>query len=251
MVQNITGKNYYEPFQNEIEEANKIELNNYNNTNLIYFEKNRFFSWHNIINKNTQSLLLSSQSANIFLIRNIYEIIFSFYNHLKDDVDKGIKRSVNQSDVFFKDGESASIYNLINGFTSKDFSFFGIEVILNQLYSFYEFSKISNDYLLLSYNDLINDKNKTLKKIIHYLNLKTDETELNRIISNNNLNEEQKKNIPHITKNRDEKLINFRSALHKGHIGSVDFQINKAFKSNTEAYEFFSKYGILDIKYFS
>ena len=105
--------------------------------------------------------------------------------------------------------------------------------------------------MLLSYNDLINDKNKTLKKIINYLNLKTDETELNRIISNNNLNEEQKKNIPHITKNRDEKLINFRSALHKGHIGSVDFQINKAFKSNTEAYEFFSKYGILDIKYFS
>ena len=251
LVQNITGKNYYEPFQNEIEEANKIELNNYNNTNLIYFKKNQFFSWHNIINKNTQSLLLSSQSANIFLIRNIYEIIFSFYNHLKEDVDKEIKRSVNQSDIFFKDGVSASIYNLINGFTSKDFSFFGIEVILNQLYSFYEFSKISNDFLLLSYNDLINDKNKTLKNIINYLNLKTDETELNRIVSNSNLNEEQKKNIPHITKNRDEKLINFRSTLHKGHIGSVDFQINKAFKSNTEAYEFFSKYGILDIKYFS
>ena len=40
---------------------------------------------------------------------------------------------------------------------------FGIEVILNQLYSFYEFSKISNDFLLLSYNDLINDK-KNIKK---------------------------------------------------------------------------------------
>ena len=79
---------------------------------------------------------------------------------------------------------------------------------------------------------------KTLKNIINYLNLKTDETELNRIVSNSNLNEEKK---IFLTSQKIEMKINvLRSTLHKGHIGSVDFQINKAFKSNTEAYEFLS-----------
>ena len=245
ILKGLTKMNYHEPFKNDKEPANNHEFHNYNNYSWIDFPKNTFFSWHNIINSETSSLLNSSRTANIFLTRNIYEILFSFYNHLKFDADKSINRSIGDSSCFFEHGTEAAIYNLINGYGSADFNFFGMKVVIEQLKSYCDFLK-STTAFFLTYNDLINHKEMLCKNLSAYLGVDLTTIDLEEILKKTS-REKMGFNNPHITKQREKRLKDFKKHLHNGHIAALNYLIYSVFRNDNVSINFCNKLGLLDI----
>ena len=61
---------------------------------------------------------MSAGTKNIFLVRNIYDLTISMYNHLSRDVDAAIGRSVDASRYLAKLPAEAAISMIIAGFTA-------------------------------------------------------------------------------------------------------------------------------------
>jgi Sulfotransferase domain len=176
ILEMITGLKSFEP---EVVEGEP----DYEDEMLIEFPSGRFFSWHSILTSRTISLLNGCQSKNIFLIRNIYDVLLSMYNHLVRDVDATIGRSVGGSD-YFKDKTTEQCLTLmISGFTAPEMTWMGVGPVLRQIDSMLSYVE-SGHALLIDYKELTSEKRKSIKKIMKFLELKLPEKRIKEILAN-------------------------------------------------------------------
>ena len=174
ILEMITGLKYYEP---EVSQG----LPAYDNEMLIDFPPGRYFSWHSILTSRTAALLKGCQSKNIFLIRNIYDLLLSMYNHLLMDVDAGIDRSVVGSRYFDGKTTEQCLSLMISGFTSTEMTWLGAGPLVRQIDSMLTFLE-SGHGLLIDYRDLTRNKRKTIKNILQFLELRLPEKEIEKIL---------------------------------------------------------------------
>jgi hypothetical protein len=153
----------------------------YENEMLIDFPPGTFFSWHSILAPRTVSFLNSSQTRNIFLIRNVYDILLSMFNHLSKDVDSSIGRSVG-GEEYFKDKSIEQCMTLmISGFASPEMTWLGAEPLLRQMDSLLAF-KESGFALILAYEDLVQEKGTAIRSILNHLELKVSSRCIREVI---------------------------------------------------------------------
>ncbi len=155
----------------------------YENEMLIDFPPGTFFSWHSILTTRTISFLQSSQSKNIFLIRNIYDVLLSMFNHLLRDVDSSIGRSVGGNEYFDEKSTEQCMTLMIGGFTSLQMTWLGAGPLIRQIDSMLAFVE-SGNALLLEYEKLVHDKCRTIRSILDMLELKVSSKHVREIIEN-------------------------------------------------------------------
>ncbi|MCR4303662.1 MAG: sulfotransferase domain-containing protein [Gallionella sp.] len=175
MLEMATGLKAHEP---RIGEGSP----DYENEMLIEFPSGTFFSWHSTLTSRSASLLRGCQAKNIFLIRNIYDVLLSMFAHLSRDVDAAIGRSVIGSGYFVGKTTEQCLTLMISGFTSPQMTWMGAGPLLKQLDSMLELVE-SGEALLLDYEQLVCNKRETLKKILHALECKLPTERVKEIVA--------------------------------------------------------------------
>jgi hypothetical protein len=153
----------------------------YGNEMLIDIAPGTFFSWHSLINDRTSALLKGAATKNIFLVRNIYDVIISMYNHLAKDADAAIGRSIGGAKYFRGIPPETAIGMIITGFTTPELTWGGIAPHVRQVASFLEFMEGGGDALLLTYRELTRSKMDALRRIARYLEMPVSESRLKEI----------------------------------------------------------------------
>lgn len=154
----------------------------YEDETLIEFPSGTFFSWHSSLTSRSVSLLKSCQSRNIFLIRNIYDVLLSMLNHLSRDVDAAIGRSVIGSSYFKDKTTEQSLTLMISGFTSPLMTWMGAGPLLKQIDSMLDLVA-SGEALLLDYEQLTSNKRQTLERISRFLEYPLPAKKIREIIA--------------------------------------------------------------------
>lgn len=172
----ITGLKAHEP---EVEPGPL----DYENEMLIDFPPGTFFSWHSILTSRTVSFLKSSQTKNISLIRNIYDVLLSMLTHLSRDVDYSIDRSVGGEEYFVRKTIEQCLTLMICGFTSPQMTWMGAGPLIKQIDSILAFVECGQA-LLLDYEQLTHDKRKTIQKILKTLEFRIPSKRIKEIIAN-------------------------------------------------------------------
>ena len=157
-------------------------LPDYENEMLIEFPSGTFFSWHSTLTSRSVSLLRGCQAKNIFLIRNIYDVLLSMLNHLSRDVDAAIGRSVIGSSYFENKTTEQSLTLMISGFTSPQMTWMGAGPLLRQIDSMLELVE-SGEALLIDYEQLTGNKFETLQKIFQVLGYPLPAAQIKKIIA--------------------------------------------------------------------
>jgi hypothetical protein len=174
MLEMATGLKAYEP-------GNGAGAPDYDNEMLIEFPSGTFFSWHSILTSRSLSLLRGCQAKNIFLIRNIYDVLLSMFAHLSRDVDAAIGRSVIGSSYFEGKTTEQCLTLMISGFTSPQMTWTGAGPLLRQIDSMLELIE-SGEALLIDYEQLTANKFVTLQKILQLLEYPLPTAQIKKII---------------------------------------------------------------------
>lgn len=174
MLEMITGLKAYEP---EIE----LGLPRYDDENLIEFPLGTFFSWHLVITPPMAAMLAGCQSKNIFLVRNIYDVLLSMFTHLSRDVDTVIDRSTGGCDYFQEKSVEQSLAVMISGFTSPKLTWSGVRPLIRQISSFLDLVE-SGHALLLSYELITDSKREAIHKIMQTLECSLSDDQIDEII---------------------------------------------------------------------
>lgn len=154
----------------------------YENEMLIEFPSGTFFSWHSILTSRSVSLLRGCQAKNIFLIRNIYDVLLSMFAHLSRDVDAAIGRSVIGSGYFEGKTTEQCLTLMISGFTSPQMTWTGAGPLLRQIDSMLELVE-SGEALLIDYEQLTANKFEMLQKILQLLEYPLPAAQIRKIIA--------------------------------------------------------------------
>lgn len=140
----------------------------YDDEMLIEFPPGRFFSWHSVVTPKTASLLRGAQTRNVFLIRNLFDLLSSMFNHLCHDIDAAAGRSVGGAGYFENKTLDQCMTLMIAGFTSPELTWMGVAPILRQMDSMLDLVE-SGEALLIDYDRLVNDKRRTLRRLAAHL----------------------------------------------------------------------------------
>ena len=175
MLEMATGLKAYEP-------GNGAGAPDYENEMLIEFPSGTFFSWHSILTSRSVSLLRGCQAKNIFLIRNIYDVLLSMFAHLSRDVDAAIGRSVIGSGYFEGKTTEQCLTLMISGFTSPQMTWTGAGPLLRQIDSMLELVE-SGEALLIDYEQLTANKSEMLQKILQLLEYPLPVAQIRKIIA--------------------------------------------------------------------
>lgn len=175
ILEMATGLKTHEPSIN-------IGTPNYENEMLIEFPSGTFFSWHSTLTSRSVALLRGCQAKNVFLIRNIYDVLLSMFAHLSRDVDAAIGRSVIGSSYFEGKTTEQCLTLMISGFTSPQMTWAGAGPVLRQIDSMLELVE-SGEALLLDYEQLTCNKYETLHRILQALEYKLPAKRIREIIA--------------------------------------------------------------------
>lgn len=174
ILQSATGLKPYEP---EISSG----LPDYSNDGLISFQPGTFFSWHSILTEKTISVLRRENTKNILLMRNIYDVLLSMYNHIKHDVDAPIGKSVIGSHYFDDKTIEQSLSLMISGFTSPVLTWMGVGPLLKQIDSMLDLADEGNA-LLVDYQQLTTNKYKTIQRILRHVGYPISASNIREIV---------------------------------------------------------------------
>lgn len=154
----------------------------YDDEMLIDIPPGKFFSWHSVLNDRSAALLKGAATKNIFLVRNVYDLINSMYNHLLRDVDAAIGRSVGDSDYLAALPPETAIGMMIAGFTTAQLTWDGIAPHIRHISSLLRFREEGGDALLLTYEELTQDKAAAIRRIAKYLEMAVSEDRVADIV---------------------------------------------------------------------
>ena len=185
IVSSLTGLELYEP---QIQEGTP----DYGDHNLIEFHQGTFFSWHSVMSKNVVALLQASNAAPIFVMRNIYDLLLSMYNHLSKDVDQGIGRSVGDPEHFKNRSLDENLSLMISGFYRFEMAWEGLKPHLLQMQSMLDFAK-ENNCLILPYSWIVHHKEKVIKTLASFVGSPLPPAKLRRIIHQTSIESMKKK----------------------------------------------------------
>ncbi len=154
----------------------------YENETPIEFPSGAFFSSHSTLTLRSAALLRGCQAKNIFLIRNIYDVLLSMFAQLSRDAGAVMGRSAIGSAYFEGKTTEQCLTLMISGFTSPQMTWTGAGPVLRQIDSMLEFIE-SGDALLLDYEQLTFDKHKSLQKILQALECRLTAKHIHEIIA--------------------------------------------------------------------
>lgn len=174
ILQELTGLTPYEPFIAEGEQ-------DYGDEKVIEFSDGHYFTWHSVLNKDVKAVLRAARSRNVFVVRNIFDIILSMLNHIQQDVDAAIGRSVGGAGEFDDDTPEMSIALVINGFVSKRMAWQGIAPHLKQMESLFQASSEGLGTLVV-YEGLVAQKEATVRSLADALQIPVTDDDLSRIV---------------------------------------------------------------------
>ncbi len=173
ILSSITKMNFYEP---EIIPGEK----KYFDIKQLKFIPDHFYSWHIIPTKDIVDKLNNTKTKTVFIVRNIYDLVVSIYYHFYNNIDEDIGRG-NNKDTFLKQfsfEEGLSL--IITGFDEKGKRWNGMsEVIINSNEIFK--ASLHCDNILLSYNEIVSNKNNSISKIAQFLEYNLTKEEINNI----------------------------------------------------------------------
>lgn len=164
----------------------------YNDENLIEFPEGTFFSWHSTLTPRSVAMLNGCQAKNIFLIRNIYDVLLAMYSHLSRDVDAAIGRSVVGSDYFNGKSTEQNMTLMISGFTSPRLSWAGVRPLIRQMDSFLGLVE-SGHALLLTYEELTANKPEAIRRIMQHLEFWLPQDQVDQIVVKTGIDEMRNK----------------------------------------------------------
>lgn len=175
VLEQMTGLALYEP-------PIGLGAPDYESEKPIEIPPGKFFCWHSTLNSRSVSLLKGCQSKNIFLVRNVYDILLAMLRHLIEDVDAELGYSVGgQGGEYFADKTLEQRLSLmISGFTSPKLTWAGVVPLLRQMESFLDLVE-SGHAFLLTYEQLTGDKPLALKRLMRFLELDLSEERLGEI----------------------------------------------------------------------
>ena len=101
-----------------------------------------------------------------------------------------------------------------------------------------------NCLVFSNFNDLIN-KNVNNKNLSAFLGIDLTTKDAEDILKTSR--ESMGLNNPHITKERENRLKDFKKKLHNGHIATLNHLIYSIFGNDNVSINFCNKYGLLDI----
>lgn len=193
----------------------------------IEFPKNHFFIWHAEISDRSASLLGGVNAKIIFLARNIYDVLTSMFNHLVDDVDADIGRSVG-GNGYLDEREPEEIFTLIiSGFTSPRMSWDGLRPHIKQLVTMLRYAA-QNDVVFLRYEDMVERKHEHIARLARYLNVPDSAENIDRVFRETSVEAMRKKankrkvGTAHFTK---PKKRDVRQKITNYHIDMVNYII--------------------------
>lgn len=185
MISMLTGLEFQEP-------QARSGVPEYDSADLIDFTDGKFFCWHSTITPSHIIKLKNAESRNIFLIRNIYDVLLAMYRHLSEDVDAGIGRSVLGSSYFDGKTIEEGLSLMINGFTSARLTWNGVRPMIRQMDSFLSLVG-SEDSLLITYDELTEQKHETLQRLDQFLQCKASAQQIQLIVDETEINKMSKK----------------------------------------------------------
>lgn len=173
VMRELTGLEPYEP---------KISPGgaNYEDENLITFPDGCFFSWHSVITQHAEAVLRATGARNIFVVRNIYDLILSMYNHLQFDVDAGIGGSVGGGGHFDGLTDELAISMVINGFMNEKTTWHGLGPHLKQMESLFRAASTGLG-IIVAYEGLVAQKSAVVRQIAGHLEIGVSDADLERI----------------------------------------------------------------------
>ena len=166
LITSLSGMKYYEP--------NIQGDKNYGDWSIVDWPLNSYFSWHSLITPEIASLLQSGGIKTICITRNIYDIIFSFYNHLVFDVDASIGKSIDANAFIRQASFEHGITMIINGYfdTETGERFDGIYSELLRMRSYFEYSITSENILIIDFEHLFDSGQELiLDRVARYLEI--------------------------------------------------------------------------------
>lgn len=175
ILDQITGLSWIEPPVKELRGVS------YENADLIRFEDGHYFSWHSIINDAAADKLKHAHSRNIFLLRNMSDVVISMCNHFKFDVDASSGGSIGNPSFLSNFENDELISMIIGGFVSGNINWSGLLPHMKQLVSFLTYSEREKDTLLVDYNDLTERPEEQVAKLANYLRISLDPARISEI----------------------------------------------------------------------
>jgi len=175
IVSSITGLDPHEP---------EIDLKSppgYDDEMKIEFPKGKFFIWHSEINARTRSLLAGCNSINLYLLRNIYDLLVSMTNHIQYDVDAGMGRSTGGKNFFNSISPEQALSMMICGFTAPQITWNGLRPHIRQMASMIRHAREGFAHLVY-YENLVNNKKQSIEQIASILNADSDDACISDII---------------------------------------------------------------------
>ena len=196
----------------------------YDDEMLIDIPPGTFFSWHSVLNERSTALLRGAATKNIFLVRNVYDLIVSMYNHLARDADAAIGRSVGCAGYLAALPPEAGISMIIAGFSAPELTWDGLAPHIRHIASLVRFREEGGDALIMSYEELTRDKAAAVAKIAQYLEMPVDGEEVSRIVDATGFDAMREAAAAsgtqaHFTADRDR---NIRRFIHPYHIAMVN-----------------------------
>jgi hypothetical protein len=221
MLEELTGLESYEP---EIGPG----LPNYEDESLIDFPAGHFFSWHMVITSNVEAVLRGAGSRNVFIVRNIYDLILSIYNHLQNDVDAGIGRSIGGRGCFDGIADETAIAMIINGFSNEITSWHGLTPHLKHMQSLFQAASKGLG-TLISYEGIVVQKEVVLKLLADVFETPLSEQDTARIEAATTVEKMQARaqeegNAGHF---RAENQRQPRSMITKNHVKMVNMLLKR------------------------
>lgn len=175
VLEMATGLKSHEP-------ETRVGEPDYDDEMLIDFPSGTFFSWHSILTSRSASLLKGCQSKNIFLVRNIYDVLLSMLGHLSRDVDLALGRSTGGVQYFLGKTTEQRLTLMISGFTTPEITWMGAGPVLRQIDSMLEFAE-SGHALLIEYEQLTNNKRQTIFRILRLLEIQLPARRVREIVA--------------------------------------------------------------------
>ena len=177
------------------------------------------------------------------MVRNIYDILFSFYNHLIENVDSSIGRSTDNYNFLKSLPYEESLTLLITGYfiPSTGERFRGIRCEFERMKSYFDYIKNGGNAIIIDFDSLVgSEKKKTILEIIKFLEIDsvTNET-IERLISKknevNNLTKASHKNNIH--------KMHLKESISEFHISLIENIFDEVFE-NYDLNFFYNKFNL-------
>ncbi|UUX49857.1 sulfotransferase domain-containing protein [Nisaea acidiphila] len=215
MLEELTGLKPYEP---EIRPGQP----DYADESLIDFPAGHFFSWHMVLTPHVEAVLRGAGAHNFFIVRNVFDLILSMYNHLQNDVDAALGRSVGGAGCFNGIEDETAIAMVINGFSDRTLTWRGLSPHLKHMESLFQAASKGLG-TLITYEGIVVQKSEVLKLMADRIGLQLTDDMIARIEAETSVEKMQERAVARGNEGhfRSENQRQPRNMITENHVNMV------------------------------